>query len=156
MARATESTGPDFAIGIAMSDLSESTPLLGHAHGNAVVLIRQGANVHALGAKCSHYGGPLAQGLVVGESIRCPSASRVLRLRTGEAVGAPGLNPIACYEVQRRGDRVIVGSKQSLQPGKPPPKSPPPLSSSGPALLALQRRTPSTPRLQRSDHADRR
>ena len=52
----------------------------------------------------------------------------------------PALNPIACYEVQRRGDRVIVGSKQSLPPGKPPPKSPASLSSSGPALRALQRR----------------
>ena len=39
-------------------------------------------------------------------------------------MGAPALDPIACYEVQRRGDRVIVGSKKSLQPGKPPPKSP--------------------------------
>jgi apoptosis-inducing factor 3 len=124
MARATELTGPDFAIGIAMSDLSESKPLLGHAHGNAVVLIRQGANVHALGATCSHYGGPLAQGLVVGESIRCPWHHACFDLRTGEAVGAPALNPIACYEVQRRGDRVIAGSKQPLQQGKPPPKSP--------------------------------
>ena len=72
MAHETELTGPDFASGIAMSDLSENTPLLGHAHGKPVVLIRQGAEVRALGTTCSHYGGPLAEGLVVGATVRCP------------------------------------------------------------------------------------
>ena len=124
MAHKTELTGPDFASGIAMSDLSENTPLLGHAHGKAVVLIRQGAEVRALGASCSHYGGPLAEGLVVGSTVRCPWHHACFDLRTGEALGAPALDPIACYEVQRRGDRVIVGSRQSLAQQNPPPKSP--------------------------------
>jgi apoptosis-inducing factor 3 len=124
MAHKTELTGPDFASGIAMSDLSENTPLLGHAHGEAVVLIRQGAEVRALGASCSHYGGPLAEGLVVGSTVRCPWHHACFDLRTGEALGAPALDPIACYEVQRRADRVIVGSKQSLAQENRPPKSP--------------------------------
>ena len=124
MAHETELTGPDFASGIAMSDLSENTPLLGRAHGKAVVLIRQGAEVRALGATCSHYGGPLAEGLVVGATVRCPWHHACFDLRTGEALGAPALDPIACYEVQRRGDRVIVGSRQSLAQENPPPKSP--------------------------------
>ena len=124
MAHKTELTGPDFASGIAMSDLSEDTPLVGHAHRKAVVLIRQGAEVRALGATCSHYGGPLAEGLVVGATVRCPWHHACFDLRTGEALGAPALDPIACYEVQRRGDRVIVGSRQSLAQENPPPKSP--------------------------------
>jgi apoptosis-inducing factor 3 len=124
MANETELKGPDFASGIAMSDLSENTPLLGHTHGEAVVLIRQGAEVRALGATCSHYGGPLAEGLVVGSTVRCPWHHACFDLRTGEALGAPALDPIACYEVQRRGDRVIVGARQSLAQENPPPKSP--------------------------------
>ena len=124
MAHKTELTGPDFASGIAMSDLSEGTPLVGHAHRKAVVLIRQGAEVRALGATCSHYGGPLAEGLVVGATVRCPWHHACFDLRTGEALGAPALDPIACYEVQRRGDRVIVGPRQSLVQENPPPKSP--------------------------------
>jgi NADPH-dependent 2,4-dienoyl-CoA reductase/sulfur reductase-like enzyme/nitrite reductase/ring-hydroxylating ferredoxin subunit len=124
MANETELKGPDFASGIAMSDLSENTPLLGHTHGEAVVLIRQGAEVRALGATCSHYGGPLAEGLVVGSTVRCPWHHACFDLRTGEALGAPALDPIACYEVQRRGDRVIVGSRQSLAQENPPPRSP--------------------------------
>ena len=124
MAHATPLTGPDLTVGLAMSDLTENVPFLGHAQGEAIVLIRTGADVHALGATCSHYGGPLAQGLVVGETLRCPWHHACFELRTGDALGAPALNPIACYEVQRRGDRVIVGPTKSRSPPPPPPKSP--------------------------------
>jgi NADPH-dependent 2,4-dienoyl-CoA reductase/sulfur reductase-like enzyme/nitrite reductase/ring-hydroxylating ferredoxin subunit len=124
MAHETELSGPDFAIGIALSDLSENVPLLGHVQDKAVILIRQGAEVRALGATCSHYGGPLAEGLVVGETLRCPWHHACFDLRTGVPIGAPALNPVACYEIQRRGDRVIVGARKSLPAAKAPPKSP--------------------------------
>jgi NADPH-dependent 2,4-dienoyl-CoA reductase/sulfur reductase-like enzyme/nitrite reductase/ring-hydroxylating ferredoxin subunit len=124
MAHAKELAGPDFAIGIAMSELAENEPVLGHARGRAVVLIRKGADVRALDATCSHYGGPLAEGLVVGETVRCPWHHACFDLRTGEALGAPALNPIACYEVERRGERVFVGQKKTLSAAKPPPRTP--------------------------------
>jgi NADPH-dependent 2,4-dienoyl-CoA reductase/sulfur reductase-like enzyme/nitrite reductase/ring-hydroxylating ferredoxin subunit len=124
MAHEPELSGPDFAIGIALTDLSENVPLLGHAHGKPVVLIRQGAEVRALGATCSHYSGPLAEGLVVGQTLRCPWHHACFDLRTGVAVRAPALNAVACYEVQRRGDRVVVGGKKSLRDAGAPPKSP--------------------------------
>src|SRR5439155_15684603 len=109
---------------LSVSDLTENVPFVGHARGEAIVLIRIGADVHALGATCSHYGGPLAEGLVVGETLRCPWHHACFELRTGDAVGAPALNPVASYEVQRRGDRVVVGAKKSRTPPPPPPKSP--------------------------------
>jgi apoptosis-inducing factor 3 len=124
MAHATKITGPDFGAGIAIADLSESVPLLGHAGGKPVVLIRKGSDVRAIGAKCSHYGGPLAEGLVVGETLRCPWHHACFDMRTGEALRAPALDPVACYEIQRRGDRVIVGPEKSPSKAKAPPKSP--------------------------------
>jgi len=124
MAHPTELTGPDLTVGLAVSDLTENVPFVGHARGEAIVLIRIGADVHALGATCSHYGGPLAEGLVVGETLRCPWHHACFELRTGDAVGAPALNPVASYEVQRRGDRMVVGAKKSRSPPPPPPKSP--------------------------------
>src|SRR5438105_14144265 len=124
MAHPTELPGPDLTVGLSVSDLTENVPFVGHARGEAIVLIRTGADVHALGATCSHYGGPLAQGLVVGETLRCPWHHACFELRTGDALGAPALNPIACYEVQRRGDRVIGGPKKSRSPPTPPPTPP--------------------------------
>lgn len=124
MAENTTLTGPDFTVGMSMADLPENVPVVGHAHGEAVVLVRTGAEVRAVGATCTHYGGPLAEGLVVGATLRCPWHHARFDLRTGEALGAPALNPVACFEVQRRGDRVLVGPRQSMREPDAPPSSP--------------------------------
>jgi NADPH-dependent 2,4-dienoyl-CoA reductase/sulfur reductase-like enzyme/nitrite reductase/ring-hydroxylating ferredoxin subunit len=118
MGHAPKPTGPDLAAGIAMSDLVENAPLLGHAHGASVVLVRTSSGIYAMGAVCSHYSGPLAEGLVVGETLRCPWHHACFDVRTGVAAGAPALDPVPIYEVIRRGDRVLVGVKQV--PAKPP------------------------------------
>lgn len=124
MAGKTTLTGPDFAAGVSLADLPENAPVLGHARGEAVVLVRTGSTVRAVGATCTHYGGPLAEGLVVGATLRCPWHHARFDLRTGEAQGAPALTPIACFEVQRRGDLVVVGSRQPRPQPALPPTSP--------------------------------
>ena len=94
--------GPDLRAGVKFDGLAESEPLLGHFDGEAVVLVRQGEQVFATGAVCTHYSGPLAEGLVVGETIRCPWHHARFDLRTGEAEGAPALNPVSCFNVRRQ------------------------------------------------------
>jgi NADPH-dependent 2,4-dienoyl-CoA reductase/sulfur reductase-like enzyme/nitrite reductase/ring-hydroxylating ferredoxin subunit len=124
MANTKELTGPDLEVGMAMRDLPENTPVMGHAHGEPIVLVRTGAEVCAVGAVCSHYGGPLEQGLVVGRTLRCPWHHARFDLGTGDALGAPALNPIACYEVRQHDERVMVGPKKPLPKPGPPPSSP--------------------------------
>ena len=104
--------GPDLRSGVPLENLAENVPLLGHADGEAVILVRQGENIFATGATCTHYGGPLAEGLVVGETIRCPWHHARFSLRSGAAEGAPALNPIACFTVQREGATVKVGRRR--------------------------------------------
>ena len=124
MAEKKELTGPDLEIGMPLQDLPENTPVIGHAHGEAIVLVRRGAEVCAVGAACSHYGGPLEQGLVVGGTLRCPWHHARFDLRTGAALGAPALNSIACYEVQQRNERVMVGPRKQVPKPSAPPSSP--------------------------------
>lgn len=107
-------SGPDLTQGIEVSETRESEPLLGHAYGEPVVLVRRGADVCAIGATCSHYGGPLAEGLVVGKTLRCPWHHACFSLETGEAVGGPALSPIPAYEILRHGSRVRVGKRKDL------------------------------------------
>ena len=102
--------GPDLSNGIALSEFSGPT-LLGHVGDEEVVLVRAGSEIFAIDPHCSHYHGPLAEGLVTGESIRCPWHHACFDLRTGEAARAPALNPIAVWKVEHEGDRVFVRQK---------------------------------------------
>jgi NADPH-dependent 2,4-dienoyl-CoA reductase/sulfur reductase-like enzyme/nitrite reductase/ring-hydroxylating ferredoxin subunit len=108
----TELKGPDLAEGVELADLEEGKPLLAQAHGEALVAVRRGDQVFVTGATCTHYGGPLAEGLVVDGTIRCPWHHACFSLETGEAIGGPALNPLPCYSIVRRGNRVSLGEKR--------------------------------------------
>src|SRR5712672_4733478 len=110
--KAQEATGPDFKSGVDLESLVENSPLLGHFDGEPVILVRQGDNIFAIGATCTHYNGPLAEGLVVGESIRCPWHHAQFSLRTGEAERPPALNPLAVWQVEQDGKRIFVRQKR--------------------------------------------
>src|SRR3979409_578532 len=104
--------GPDLSQGIALADVS-GPPLLGHVGDEEVLLVRSGAEIFAIDAHCSHYHGPLAEGLVVGESVRCPWHPACFDLRTGAATRAPALNPLSVWNVEREGDRIFVRQKRA-------------------------------------------
>ncbi|MBX6745454.1 MAG: Rieske 2Fe-2S domain-containing protein, partial [Acetobacteraceae bacterium] len=59
--------GPDLTQGIPLADLPDGGMLAGQVGEETVLLARRGEEVFAIGATCTHYGGPLAEGLVVGE-----------------------------------------------------------------------------------------
>jgi NADPH-dependent 2,4-dienoyl-CoA reductase/sulfur reductase-like enzyme/nitrite reductase/ring-hydroxylating ferredoxin subunit len=113
--------GPDLAQGVALSDFSGET-LLGHVGDQDVLLVRSGPEIFAIDAHCSHYHGPLAEGLVVGDSIRCPWHHACFDLRSGEATRAPALTPLAVWQVDHEGDRIFVRRKR--EPQKPRGKGP--------------------------------
>jgi apoptosis-inducing factor 3 len=85
--------------------------LLGHAAGEPVLLARSGREVFAIGAECTHYHGPLAEGLRVGDTIRCPWHHACFSLRTGEALHAPAVDPVACWRVELRNGMIFVHDK---------------------------------------------
>lgn len=103
--------GPDLAQGIATSDFTGKT-LLGHVGDQEVLLVRTETGTFAIDAQCSHYHGPLADGLVVGHSVRCPWHHACFDLRTGEATRAPALSPLAVWKVEQQGDRIFVREKR--------------------------------------------
>jgi NADPH-dependent 2,4-dienoyl-CoA reductase/sulfur reductase-like enzyme/nitrite reductase/ring-hydroxylating ferredoxin subunit len=104
-------SGPDLAQGVALSELTGGM-LLGHVGDQDVLVVRAGGEIFAVDAHCSHYHGPLADGLVVGESIRCPWHHACFDLRSGEATRAPALSPLAVWQVEHEGDRIVVRHKR--------------------------------------------
>ncbi len=103
--------GPDLAQGVALSEFGGET-LLGHVGDQEVLLVRSGPEIYAIDAYCSHYHGPLAEGLVVGDSIRCPWHHACFDLRSGEATRAPALSALAVWQVEHEGDRIFVRQKR--------------------------------------------
>src|SRR6202046_903848 len=114
----TPPSGPDLTKGVGLSDFKDDK-LLGHVGDEEVLLVRSGGDIFAVGAHCSHYHGPLAEGLVTGESVRCPWHHACFDLRTGEAERAPALSPVECWHVEQRDGRIVVTGK-SEQPNPSP------------------------------------
>jgi nitrite reductase/ring-hydroxylating ferredoxin subunit len=101
-------TGPDLAAGIDLGEIADGAMLQGHVGDEAVLLARQGDEIFAIGSTCTHYGGPLAEGLMVGETVHCPWHHACFSLRTGEALHAPALNPVPCWTVVQSDGKVRV------------------------------------------------
>ena len=106
--------GPDFTKGVATADLAEGGMVLGQVAGEAVLLARSGGGLFAIGAECTHYHGPLAEGVLVAGAVRCPWHHACFSLRTGEALHAPALNPVTCWRVEQRDGTIYVRDKLAL------------------------------------------
>ena len=112
----SESTGPDLTQGVPIDTLAEGAMLAGHVGDDAVLLARRGNEIFAIGATCTHYNGPLAEGLLVGDTVRCPWHHACFSLRTGEALHAPALAPVACWTTEQRDGHVYVREKAERTP----------------------------------------
>ena len=112
----TEPPGADLTQGIALADLPDGGKLLGHVGDEQVLLARLGAEIFAISAICTHYGGPLAEGLIVDDTIRCPWHHACFSLRTGEALHAPAFSPVDSWLVDQSDGKIIVREKRALTP----------------------------------------
>src|SRR5262249_21261842 len=102
--------GPDLGRdGARLADFRDGL-LQGHFENAPVLLVQksEGGGVRGIVSKCTHYGGPLAQGIFDGELVRCPWHHACFRAESGEAVHAPAFDPVAGYSVEIRGDRAYV------------------------------------------------
>jgi NADPH-dependent 2,4-dienoyl-CoA reductase/sulfur reductase-like enzyme/nitrite reductase/ring-hydroxylating ferredoxin subunit len=85
-----------------------------------VMVARVEGALFAIGARCTHYQGPLADGLIVGQTVRCPWHHARFCLRTGEAIGAPAIDPVEVWTVDERDGKIFVQG-QAERP-KPAPR----------------------------------
>jgi NADPH-dependent 2,4-dienoyl-CoA reductase/sulfur reductase-like enzyme/nitrite reductase/ring-hydroxylating ferredoxin subunit len=122
----TPPSGPDLTKGVSPDDFIESK-LVGHIGTEEVLLVRSGGEVFAVSAHCTHYHGPLVDGIVDRASVRCPWHHACFNLRTGEAVRAPALSPLDCWTVEQREGKIFVRTKR----GQPAPRVAPKAGAPG-------------------------
>ena len=125
-------SGPNLAQGVSDAEIPDGGKLVGHVGDEEVLLVRRGADIFAIGAHCTHYHGPLVDGLVVDETVRCPWHHACFDLRTGEAVRAPALTAAPCWAVEQRDGKIVVRAKRE----QPKPRRAKPASST-PAKIVI-------------------
>jgi NADPH-dependent 2,4-dienoyl-CoA reductase/sulfur reductase-like enzyme/nitrite reductase/ring-hydroxylating ferredoxin subunit len=119
MSEQSKPKGPDLTQGVAIDTIADGGMVGGHAGEDAVLLARVGDDFFAIGATCSHYGGPLAEGLLAGDTVRCPWHHACFSVRTGEAVKAPAFNPMPCWRVEKSNGKVFV--REKIEPARQRP-----------------------------------
>jgi NADPH-dependent 2,4-dienoyl-CoA reductase/sulfur reductase-like enzyme/nitrite reductase/ring-hydroxylating ferredoxin subunit len=114
---------PDLAKGIPSADLPEGGKLTGRVGEDEVLVARVGGELFAIGARCTHYQGPLGEGLIVGHTVRCPWHHAHFCLRTGEALAAPAIDPVKRWAVREADGVVRVEAEAGAAPASPRPTS---------------------------------
>jgi nitrite reductase/ring-hydroxylating ferredoxin subunit/uncharacterized membrane protein len=94
--------------------LAPDTPTAVRAAGAVLVLVRRGGRVRALENRCSHRGGPLAEGQLEGDCLRCPWHGGLFRLDDGSVVEGPPSMPQPVYEVRTRDGRIEVRRSEQV------------------------------------------
>src|SRR5216683_2638797 len=116
MDQPNDDKSPDLTRGVSVSDLSAAGTLVGKVGDDEVLVVKQGDECFAIGAHCTHYKGPLIDGIIVGDTVRCPWHHACFSLRTGEALRAPALSAVDCWSVEQRDGKVFVKDKVSEKP----------------------------------------
>ncbi len=115
----TSPAGPDLTQGVALSDFVDGR-LVGHIGDEEVLLVQSGAEIFAIAAYCTHYHGPLAEGIITDGDVRCPWHHACFDLRSGEALRAPALSAVDCWKVEQRDRQIFVKEKRERSTSRLP------------------------------------
>lgn len=105
----------DFVSAIALEDLPANKPTRVQVKGEPIVMVRRGKHVYAVGAVCSHYGAPMEEGKLQGDSLECPWHYSQYSIQDGSVERGPTTSPLPVYETEIRDDHVYV--KLQTEPG---------------------------------------
>ena len=98
----------DFVDVLAESELAEAQPKRAEHAGVPILLVRLGTRIFAMAETCSHFSGPLSEGTLVGDSIRCPWHRSRFALEDGRVLDGPAVHPQPCLETRVREGRIEV------------------------------------------------
>ena len=97
-----------FVAVMSASDLAEAKPTRAEHDGVPILLVRRGERIFALAETCSHFGGPLSEGKLVGDSIVCPWHASRFSLEDGRVLDGPAVHPQPCLQVRVQNGQIEV------------------------------------------------
>lgn len=97
--------------------LTDGVLVRGLAGDTPILLYKKGDSVCAISETCSHAGGPLAEGKVIGNSVECPWHASHFDLCTGQVQRGPATVSQIRYETRIQNGQIEVRvSENTLQP----------------------------------------
>ena len=102
---------------IAEKELAERKPALVKVDERDLLVVRSGGRIFACSSTCSHYGGPLNEGLVVGSQVVCPLHNARFDMASGALTSPPGLKGVAAFEVKTEKGDVYVRERAAAPRG---------------------------------------
>jgi nitrite reductase/ring-hydroxylating ferredoxin subunit len=96
---------------VKVSKVGEIAPSEGKAvdaGGKRIALFNVDGTYHAIDDTCTHEGGPLSEGMLVGEEVTCPWHGAVFNVTSGAVLGPPAPRDVAHYAVRVTGDDIEV------------------------------------------------
>ena len=107
---------PDEFVPVCRSeDLPEGKLTKKDLRGTPIVLLKQGTQIYALADQCSHLGGPLSEGKLVGDSVVCPWHGSRFCLKDGKVLNGPATTPQPSFDIQLEAGNVLVRRRSSDQ-----------------------------------------
>jgi 3-phenylpropionate/trans-cinnamate dioxygenase ferredoxin subunit len=91
-----------------ISEVPEGKVLVVEVEDEEVALCNVSGEIYAIANLCTHDHGPLNAGHLYGEEIECPRHGARFNVRTGEVKVLPAVMPLPTFEVQVRGDDILV------------------------------------------------
>jgi nitrite reductase/ring-hydroxylating ferredoxin subunit/uncharacterized membrane protein len=99
--------GPDdFVAVMDVADLPEGKPKRVDAAGIPAVLVKDGGNIQAIAAICSHMGGPLDEGSYADGVIHCPWHNSGFFMCDGSIANSPAVYAQPTFEVRTRNGKI--------------------------------------------------
>jgi 3-phenylpropionate/trans-cinnamate dioxygenase ferredoxin component len=94
------------------SELPPGAKKLVEVDGRAIAVFNVDGAIHAIDDVCTHDGGPLAEGELMGCEIQCPRHGARFDVRTGRALSMPAVEPVAVHNVDVREDGVYLAVEE--------------------------------------------
>ena len=91
-----------------VSDLDPGESKTVELEGQTLALFNVDGTFYAFDNTCSHVGGPLGEGVLVGNEVTCPWHGAQFDVTSGKVLGGPARSDVKCFNVKVEGDDVLV------------------------------------------------
>jgi nitrite reductase/ring-hydroxylating ferredoxin subunit/uncharacterized membrane protein len=101
----------EFVAVLPEAELQENQPRAVDARGTPVLLVRTEGRICAIHATCSHAGGPLPDGKIEGNTVRCPWHASRFCLDDGSVIDGPATHPQPSFETRVENGMIEVRAR---------------------------------------------